>query len=161
MERQFRERWAFHRLGSTTAWRVFRAGIVAAASGIGATSVSPAQEIGVAHVASVSGRVVALHHGSPMLLQTFDSVRERTRLDLQANSELHICHYAMQRLLVLNGPLRASVSATSVTVETGRALASSKVPCAVPALSKFQGGLVTRGMVSAEDPGLRVDLLAK
>jgi hypothetical protein len=50
----------------------------------------------VALVESVSGRVVAFAAGKPTLLDALDVVSEGTQLDLQANSELRICHYKMR-----------------------------------------------------------------
>jgi hypothetical protein len=98
----------------------------------------------VAYVEAVSGRVVATAQGGPMLLDALDIVSDRTRLDLQANSELRICHYRTRKLLTLTGPLRASVSASGVTAESGPAIAVSAEPCAAPVVSTFQGGIVSR-----------------
>jgi hypothetical protein len=55
----------------------------------------------VAYVEYVSGRVVAFSAGKPTLLDPLDVVSDRTRLDLQANSELRICHYQTRQLLTL------------------------------------------------------------
>jgi hypothetical protein len=71
----------------------------------------------VAYVMEVSGRAVASLQGRPSLLDTLDIIRDRTRLDLQANSELRLCHYQTHQLLTLKGPLRASVSSDGVMVE--------------------------------------------
>jgi type II secretory pathway pseudopilin PulG len=100
----------------------------------------------VAYVAEVSGRVVASSHGKPTLLDALDIISDRTRLDLQANSELRICHYRSQQLLSLKGPLRASISRDGVTVESSNAVAASAGPCAAPVVSTFQGGIVSRGL---------------
>ena len=56
---------------------------------------SAAQEAAadVGYVEDVSGRVVAFAQGKPTLLDALDVISDRTRLDLQANSELRICHY--------------------------------------------------------------------
>src|SRR5262245_59760926 len=71
-------------------------------------STSPAHaasdDADVAYVAEVSGRVVASSQGKPTLLDTLDIISAHTRLDLQANSELRICHYRSQQLLSLKGP---------------------------------------------------------
>jgi hypothetical protein len=64
----------------------------------------------VAYVEDVSGRVVAFAQGKPILLNAFDTITDRTRLDLQANSELRICHYPTRQFLTLKGPLTASIS---------------------------------------------------
>jgi hypothetical protein len=130
-----------------------RAAVVLSIVGLGGgagISQAAAQEAAgaVAHVEAVSGRVVAFARGAPVLLDTLDSVGDRARLDLQANSELRLCHYSTGRLHMLRGPLRVAVSADGVTAENGKAVDRSAGSCAVPAVSKFQGGLVSRGLVS-------------
>jgi hypothetical protein len=100
----------------------------------------------VAYVESVSGRVVASVKGSPTLLDVLDVIGDPTRLDLQANSELRICHYGTRKLVTLKGPLRASVSASGVTAENGNAVVASAEPCAAPVVSTFQGGIVSRNI---------------
>jgi type II secretory pathway pseudopilin PulG len=100
----------------------------------------------VAYVAEVSGRVVASSHGKPTLLDALDIISDRTRLDLQANSELRICHYRSQQLLSLKGPLRATISRDGVAVESDNAGATSAGSCAAPVVSTFQGGIVSRGL---------------
>jgi hypothetical protein len=100
----------------------------------------------VAYVEDVSGHAVAFSQGKPALLDALDILSDRTRLDLQANSELRICHYRTHQLLVLKGPLRASVSADGVAVENGKAVVASAGACAAPVVSTFQGGLVARGL---------------
>src|SRR5262245_14097430 len=59
----------------------------------------------VAYVEDVNGRVVASVQGKPTLLEALDVIGDRTRLDLQPDSELRICHYRTQRLVTLKGPL--------------------------------------------------------
>jgi hypothetical protein len=130
---------------------VTRAAVLVSTIGLaGVFSVSPsaAQEGApdVAHVAAVSGRVVALVRGTPSLLDTADVISDRTRLDVLANSELQVCHYRMQRFVTMSGPARVTVSADGVTVESGKAAVISKETCAVPQASNFQGGVVTRGV---------------
>jgi hypothetical protein len=109
---------------------------------------SAAQETAadVAYVAEVSGRVVAFAQGKPTLLDALDIISDRTRLDLQANSELRICHYQTHQLFTLMGPLRASISRDSVTAENGKAIAASAGSCAAPVVSIYQAGFVTRGV---------------
>jgi hypothetical protein len=96
----------------------------------------------VAYVEDVSGRVIASVQGKPTLLDALDLIGERTRLDLQANSEVRICHHRTQRLFALKGPLRASVSRDGVTVENGKAASAGS--CAAPVVSIFQGGVALR-----------------
>jgi len=96
----------------------------------------------VAYVEEVRGRVVASSQGVPTLLDALDIISDRTRLDLQANSELRICHYRTQRLLALKGPLRAAISQDGVTAENGKV--SSEGSCATPLVSTFQGGIGSR-----------------
>jgi hypothetical protein len=132
-----------------------RAAAVLSAIGFGAAaglSQSAAQEAAgdVAYVEGVSGRVVALARGRPVLLDALDTIIDRTRLDLQPHSELRICHYGTQRLVILKGPARASVSADGVTAENGNAVNASAGICATPVASKFQGGLVLRGVPSRQ-----------
>ena len=60
---------------------------------------SPGQTPGadVASVEWVSGRVIAFSLGKPALLLNSDIISDRTQLDLQADSELQICHYKANR----------------------------------------------------------------
>ena len=99
----------------------------------------------VAYVEDVSGRVVAFSAGKPTLLDALDVVSDRTRLDLQANSELRICHYQTRQLLTLKGPLRASISVDGVVVENAKTALAGAGSCAAPVVSTFQGGIVSRG----------------
>jgi hypothetical protein len=127
----------------------------AIALGLGSSPASAAAEDAandVAYVAEVSGRVVASSQGKPTLLDALDIISDRTRLDLQANSELRICHYRSQQLLSLKGPLKASISRDGVTVEGGKAVAASAGPCAAPIVSSFQGGIVSRGLKATTVP---------
>ena len=112
----------------------------------GGSSQSAAQEAAtdVAYVEAVSGRVVASSQGTPSLLDVLDVIGDRTRLDLQANSELRICHFRTHRLLSLTGPLKAWISRDNVTAENGKAIGASAGTCAAPVVSTFQGGLVSR-----------------
>src|SRR4051794_14365422 len=97
----------------------------------------------VALVESVSGRVVAFAAGKPTLLDALDVVSEGTQLDLQANSELRICHYKMRQFLTLRGPLRASISLDGVAVENRKTVLAAG-SCAAPAPSTYSGGIVIR-----------------
>ena len=65
-----------------------------------------------------------LRRGKPGLLENSDLISDRTRLDLQPDSELRFCHFKASRLLTLRGPARALVSADGVTDESGRALSA-------------------------------------
>jgi hypothetical protein len=128
---------------------MFRAAVVLSTIGLGGAvgiSQSAAQDAAadVAYVEAVSGRVVASSRTAPSLLDVLDIISDRTRLDLQANSELRICHYPTQRILALKGPSRVSVSEAGVTAENGKAVAASAGTCAAPVVSSFQGGLVAR-----------------
>ena len=136
---------------STVAAGVIRAAVALSAICLGGgagISPSAAEEAvtDVGYVVSVSGRVVAFARGTPVLLDTLDSISDRTRLDLLANSELRLCHYRMQRILMLRGPARATISAEGVRAdEAGKAVEASAETCATPVVSRFQGGLLTRG----------------
>ena len=120
----------------------------------GATGISPsaAQEatIEVAYIEAVNGRVVALSRGKPVLLEALDTLSERTRLDLQINSEVRICHLRTHRLLILRGPSRALISADGVAAESGQAIPASATTCGEPIESRHQGGLVSRGVASRQ-----------
>lgn len=100
----------------------------------------------VALVESVSGRVVAFAAGKPTLLDALDVVSEGTQLDLQANSELRICHYKMRQFLTLRGPLRASISLDGVAVENRKTVLAAAGSCGPPAPSTYSGGIVIRGV---------------
>jgi hypothetical protein len=144
-------------------WRS-RAAVVLSLIGLGGAvtiSYSEGQETAsdVAYVEAVTGNVVAAAQGKPVLLDVLDTIGDRTRLDLTANSELRLCHYQLRKLVSLKGPLRASVSASGVTIESGKAVAPSAESCAVPVVSTLQGGFVSRNIsvsaVSATSVPLR------
>jgi hypothetical protein len=110
-------------------------------------SASAAQEaIEVAFVENVGGRVVAIAAAKPTLLDALDVVTDGTRLDLQPNSELRLCHYQMRQYLTLRGPMRASVSRDGVVVESNKSAVTVAGSCAAPSDSSFQGGIVMRGL---------------
>ena len=100
----------------------------------------------VGFVEAMSGRVVAFVRGSPVLVDVLDVISERTRLDLLANSELRLCHYRIGRFVTMRGPARITVSADGITVQAGNPVDVSHETCAVIQASKFQGGLVARGV---------------
>jgi hypothetical protein len=99
----------------------------------------------VAFAADVSGRVIALSQGKPTLLEALDIISDKTQLDLLANSELRVCHYQTKQLLALRGPLRAYISRDKVAVD-GKAVVAFTGSCSTPQASKFQGGIVARGI---------------
>jgi hypothetical protein len=100
----------------------------------------------VAYVQAVRGRVVASSQGTPTPLDALDIISDQTKLDLQSNSELDICHYRMRKVVRLKGPLLASISASGVTAENGKAIDATSETCAAPVVSTFQGGFVTRNV---------------
>jgi hypothetical protein len=102
----------------------------------------------VAIVENVSGQVVIFLAGKPALLEALDVVSDGTRLDLQANSELRICHYQTRQFLTLRGPLRASISRDGVAVISGKIATVAGESCAMPVSSTFSGGTVFRGVTS-------------
>jgi hypothetical protein len=150
----------FHLRSKDSKLRPALAGLIRAAAvlsaigsgGAAGISQSAAQDVAgdVAYVEGVSGRVVAFSRGRPVLLDALDIIIDRTRIDLQSHSELRICHYGTQQLVILKGPARASVSADGVTAENGNAINASAGICATPVASKFQGGLVSRGVPSRQ-----------
>ena len=117
---------------------------------VGGTGISQsaAQEAatGAAYVESVDGRIVAFFRGKPVLLDALDVLSDRTRLDLQVNSEVRLCHLRTHRLLTLRGPLQALITADGVVAENSQAIEASAGTCAEPVVSKYQGGLVSRGV---------------
>ena len=119
--------------------------VLAGATGI---SQSAAQEAatGAAYVESVDGRIVAFSRGKPVLLDALDVLSDRTRLDLQVNSEVRLCHLRTHRLLTLRGPLQALITADGVVAENSQAIEAPAATCAEPVVSKYQGGLVSRGV---------------
>jgi hypothetical protein len=113
--------------------------------GVGVSQMSaqtPATD--VAYVVAVRGRVFASAQGKPTLLDALDLVGDRTQLDLQANSELQICHYIAHKLLTLRGPSRASVSASDVTVKSGAVIKDPSESCVAPLMPYIQGGSLSR-----------------
>jgi hypothetical protein len=125
--------------------RCISAVVLASAIGL-SLGISQASGAEVALVESVSGRVVAFAAGKPALLDALDVVSEGTQLDLQANSELRICHYKMRQFMTLRGPLRASISLDGVAVENRKAVLTTAGSCAAPAPSSYSGGIVIRGV---------------
>src|SRR5262245_47282619 len=134
---------------STMTMSIVRAAVAILTIGLVGAASTPrlaAQEApaDVAYVETVNGRVVAFTRGTPALLDNLDIISDRTRLDLQANSDVSICHYRTQRLLTLKGPSRAMISADGATAEAGKTIAASAGACATPVISNFQGGMVAR-----------------
>jgi hypothetical protein len=83
----------------------------------------------------VNGRVVAFAQGKPILLNPLDTISDRMRLDLQANSELRICHYPTRQFLTLKGPLTASISRDGVTADNNKTAVAATGPCVAPVVS--------------------------
>ena len=131
-----------------------KAAIVLSTIGLAGVGVSPsaAQEAAsdAAYVEEVRGRVVAFARGTPVLLSALDVVADRTRIDLLADSELHICHHRMQRFLKLKGPGRVTITAHGVANDAGKSIDASVESCAAPMVSKLSGGLLTRGIQSKQ-----------
>jgi hypothetical protein len=133
-----------------TAKRLMKALLLCAAIGLAADGVSQSAAQGtatdVAYVETVSGGVVASSQGTLTTLDALDIIGDQTRLNLQANSELRICHYRTRKIVRLSGPLRAAISASGVTAESGKAIDPTSETCAAPVVSTFQGGFVTRNI---------------
>ena len=98
----------------------------------------------MAFVQDVSGRVVAFSQGKPTLLEALDTIKDRTQLDLSASSELRICHYQLRQLVILRGPVRASISRDSVTAENGKPILTYSGSCSAPVVSTYSGGVLAR-----------------
>jgi hypothetical protein len=123
---------------------IARTTLAAAILGLGlGISGAAAQTTNVAHVVAVQGFVLA-GSSEPTQVEALDIIRDRTRLELRANSELRICHYQTRTALILRGPTRAEVSVSGLAVEDVRAVDSSREPCNQPAMATVQGGLMTR-----------------
>jgi hypothetical protein len=101
----------------------------------------------VAHVMAVNGFVLAGTSGRQVALDVLDGIRDRTRVDVQANSEVQLCHYESRTLLTVKGPASATVSATGLTEESGNAVRRSSGPCAAPQAASVQGGHLSRAPV--------------
>jgi hypothetical protein len=128
---------------------IFIAQCVLTASSVIAAGSCMAQEANVAHVLAVHGSVMANASGERAWLESLDGIRERTRIELMANSELRICHYPTRTQFTLKGPLRAEVWADAVTAENARAVERSSAPCMAPGLASVQGGHLSRGVLAA------------
>jgi hypothetical protein len=120
-------------------------------SAVGAVMGEPAfaaqEATEVAVVEHVSGRVLAFLDGKPTLLETLDGIGNGTQLDLQANSELRICHYQTRQFLTLKGPLRVSISRERlIALANNKTITAAGGSCAPPVSSTFSGGIVFRGL---------------
>ena len=104
-----------------------------------------AQEVDVAHVESVTGKVVARASGAPTLLDPLDVITDRTKIDLPTSSEVRICHYRTGRFFSIKGPARIMVSAVGVSVEAGKGVDLAGETCNPPQATSTQGGMVARG----------------
>ena len=107
----------------------------------------------VAYVEEAKGRVMA--KGNPVPLEALDVLNDQTQLQLDANSEVRICHYRTRKVLNLGGPLRAVVSASGVSAEGGKRIDATAETCAAPLISTFQGGVVTRRAFATMNVPLR------
>jgi hypothetical protein len=105
----------------------------------------------VAFVEEVKGQVVAVSHGRAIPLEKFVIIRDRTRLELPPESELRICHYGLNRLLTLSGPLQAVVAREGVSGENLQ-ITQAAVKCTPPVKSKNTGGLMMRGKPKSPPP---------
>ncbi|MCC6777377.1 MAG: hypothetical protein IT537_12215 [Hyphomicrobiales bacterium] len=96
------------------------------------SAATPTQEVDIASVETVKGRVLAFARGKPSLLGDADVITTQTQLDLQDNSDLRICHFNGNRLFILRGPTRATVSADGVADASGRTLTPAGGSCTPP-----------------------------
>ena len=124
-------------------------------AGSGGPGLAQGPAVDVAYVEGVAGRATASSRGTTAELDVLDPLNDGTRLDLESNAVLRLCHYRSHHLLILKGPLRASVSAAGVMTENGTSLAGSGETCATPVISTFQGGLALRGLAAATPVALR------
>ena len=108
-----------------------------------------AQEANVAHVLAIRGSVAANASGQRTRLEVLDGIRERTRIELTADSELRICLYSTRTQVTLKGPLRAEVWADGLTAENAGAVERSSTPCRAPGLASVPGGFMSRAILKA------------
>jgi hypothetical protein len=124
-------------------------------------SPAAAQATEVALVEEVSGRVIAFSQGKPALLETLDTINDRTQLDLPANSEVRVCHYQAGKIVSLKGPLRATVSRDGVTVEnSGKAGLAMLGPCAAPLVSTSEPVIIRKACRGGHDARGRSEFFA-
>jgi hypothetical protein len=109
----------------------------------------------VAYVEAVSGRAVASWQETTAELEILDPLNDGTRLDLETNAVLRLCHYQTHLLFTLKGPLRASISAAGVFAEDGTVVGAAAETCATPVISTFQAGFALRGLTNATLVALR------
>jgi hypothetical protein len=109
----------------------------------------------VAYVEAVTGRALASWQGTTAQLETLDPLNDGTRLDLETNAVLRLCHYRTHHLFTLKGPLRASVSTVGVFAEDGTVVGGAGETCATPVISTFQAGFALRGLTGATLVALR------
>ena len=98
----------------------------------------------VAYVENLYGRATASVQGRSTQLDTLDLVNDRTRIDVQAASELRLCHYRLQQLFALKGPAQAAVSRDGITLEPAKTAVAATGSCIAPVLTSHQGGLTLR-----------------
>jgi hypothetical protein len=109
----------------------------------------------VAYVEAVAGRALASWEGTTAQLETLDPLNDGTRLDLETDAVLRLCHYRTHHLFTLKGPLRASVSSVGVFAEDGTVVGGAGETCATPVISTFQAGFALRGLTGATVVALR------
>jgi hypothetical protein len=134
-------------LASAVRGAIISATVLAAGPGL---SRSAAQELSndIGYVETVSGRVVAMAHGAPVLADVSDVISDQTRFDLLGNSELNLCYYRIGRFITVKGPARIIISKDGITVLAGSPVEISKQTCTVVQASKSQGGIAARGVPS-------------
>jgi hypothetical protein len=143
-----------HRANAACGKAVLLYSAIALLAGGGSESVAQrAAAADVAYVEEAKGRVVA--QGSPVPLEALDVLSDQTHLQLDANSEMRLCHYRTRRVLNLGGPLRAVVSASGVSTEGDKRIDATSETCAAPLISTFQGGVVTRNAFATANVPLR------
>jgi hypothetical protein len=118
---------------------------------VSGAAVAPAtgQARDVAYVEAVKGSITATAADGPQVLDVLDIIDDQTRLELPARSELRLCHHEARKIVVLKGPLRATVSTAAITADSGKAVAPSADSCIAPVISTFQGGIVSRSVGGA------------
>jgi len=113
-----------------------------------------AQGADVAFVEAVAGHVTASYFGADRDLDALDTVNASTQVEVDAGSELRLCHYGVRQLLTIKGPVKATVTQAGVDLGSGKVLAYSGTGCAAPVVSTVQGGIVFRNALTPPTIGL-------
>jgi hypothetical protein len=126
---------------------IAKCALIATCMFIASMTDAAAQSADVGHVTAVDGYVLASTAGRLVRLDVLDSIRDRTKVEVRANSELQLCHHVTHTLVTLRGPASVVVSTDGLTAENAAMVKPSAKPCFVPPKqASVQAGLLTRGI---------------